>query len=261
MNEIKVLDHGYVRLIESWGSDRAIIEAARMSTQKGFLGWSASCEACQGSGCVKDTVTDAYFDCPACDGTGNKPGDEKLLRFLWEKHHTTPFEFGGMIIEVAAPIFVFREWHRHRTQSFNEASARYAPLPDVNFAPTVDRCTRVSATNRQAGAAGGSGEVTEEVARLWLGRLLDTYAYAEETYQEGLAAGIPKEIARVVLPVGRYSKMRASANLLNWLRFERLRLGKDAQEEIREYAQAVHMILTGLFPRTLALFDEERASK
>src|SRR6185295_451000 len=97
-----VLDRGYVRLVDVWGSDRTIIEAARMSTGKGFLGW----------------------------GDEGKPGDEKLLRFLWENKHATPFEMAGATFEIEAPIFVFREWHRHRTQSYNEMSARYTPLPD-----------------------------------------------------------------------------------------------------------------------------------
>ena len=91
-NEVNVLDMGYVRLIESWGSDERIIESARMSTAKGFLGW----------------------------GTPDAPGDEKLLKFLWDKQHATPFEMAGLVVEVKAPIVVFREWHRHRTQSYNE---------------------------------------------------------------------------------------------------------------------------------------------
>ena len=82
--EIPILDHGYLKLIEHWGSDERIIESARMSTNKGFLGW----------------------------GTGDKPGDEKLLRYLYEHKHMTPFEMAGLIIEVKAPIMVFREWHR-----------------------------------------------------------------------------------------------------------------------------------------------------
>src|ERR1044071_9645751 len=92
MTKISVLDSGYVELVEVWGSDERIIESARMSTDKGFNGW----------------------------GTDEKPGDEKLLRYLYEHKHMTPFEMGGMIIEVQAPIFIFREWHRHRTQSYNE---------------------------------------------------------------------------------------------------------------------------------------------
>ena len=112
MSKVTILDHGYIEPIEHWGSDERIIEAARMSTAKGFLGW----------------------------GTPDAPGDEKLLRFLWENKHQTPFEMAGLTIEVQAPIFVFREWHRHRVPfGYNEMSARYTPLPDVNYIPSVER--------------------------------------------------------------------------------------------------------------------------
>jgi len=123
--KIEVLDHGYVERIEAWGYgrdghtqpnvrasvegeesgvflepdyERGIIEAARQSTQGSFRGWDE---------------------------------DQRLLKYLHEHRHATPFEFAGMVVEVQAPIFVFREWHRHRTQSYNEMSARYAPLPDL----------------------------------------------------------------------------------------------------------------------------------
>lgn len=133
-----ILDHGYVKHIESWGSDQSIIEAARMSTDKGFLGWEPIvCEKCGGLG--DDNVTYKFHSCTACNGTGRIGGDEKLLRYLYENKHHTPFEMAGLIIEVQAPIFVFREWHRHRTQSYNEMRARYVPLPDVNYIPTIER--------------------------------------------------------------------------------------------------------------------------
>lgn len=115
--KVQVLDHGYVELIEAWGTGRdgvssdpggehrfdlevGIIEAARQSTAKGFQGWES---------------------------------DAKLLKYLYDHKHDTPFEFAGMVIEVQAPIFVFREWHRHRTQSYNEMSARYTPRHSRTF--------------------------------------------------------------------------------------------------------------------------------
>lgn len=101
--KINVLDHGYVQYIEHWGSDERIIEAARMSTDGGFRGWGP--KPCGVAG------HEPWMTCPC-----NKAGDEKLLRFLYEHKHMTPFEMAGMVIEVQAPIMVFREWHRHRTQ-------------------------------------------------------------------------------------------------------------------------------------------------
>lgn len=525
---ISLLDHGYLSVIETWGSDERIIEAARMSTGKGFLGW----------------------------GTPEKPGDEKLLRYLYENRHSTPFEMAGMVIEVQAPIFVFREWHRHRTQclgpdtlvhfdapksrcnrrfvykmriedvwkkwqpttrssrperqtnplwprsriqamqlrcadeeqreightrivdvikgepkpmirvtaasgrqltatrahkvltsigwatlgeavdrhlllmlegttrgklsgwetppidetcekwrpivgwagthevsdmgrvrrfncqpkkstvgdngylcvslnrpgeqvlrtvhglvmeafigpyqegckhirhaddnrqnarltnlsygneqdnaddrvrsdrqqrlvgvfeeivdvqdvglqstydisvegpwhnfiaegfvvhnSYNEMSARYVPLPDVNYIPSVERLmTNAGGGNRQAGTVAGAGVLTESAAESFQIALRKSYAAAEALYQEALSAGVPKELARIHLPVGRYSRMRASANLRNWLAFLTLRHDSKAQFEIRTYAEALSGELTKIFPRTMQLFIEGRAA-
>lgn len=220
---MKVLDHGSVDLVEHWGSDERIIEAARMSTRKGFNGW---------------------------------PQDERLLRYLWENKHSTPFEMAGAVIEVQAPIFVFREWHRHRSQSFNEASARYAPVPDVVYVPTVERLMMQSSANKQANKADGAVDLTEEGAASFQLALCANYRSSEATYRAALRNGVPKELARLVLPVARYSRMRASANLRNWLAFLTLRMAPNAQWEFQQFADAVHETLVPLFPRSMALFDE-----
>lgn len=227
---MKVLDHGYVNFIESWGSDERIVESARMSTDKGFLGW----------------------------GTADSPGDEKLLRYLYKNAHSTPFEFAGMVIEIQAPIAVFREWHRHRTQSYAELSARYTAMPYLNYLPDIDRCLIVNAKNKQAGKVAGADELTHESALEWLGELVEVYEHAEVVYQSGLKRGIPKEVARMPIPVGRYSRMRAQANLRNWLAFLTLRMAPEAQWEIRQYANAVAELIQERFPRTYALFCEGR---
>lgn len=229
MMDSLVLDHGYVKFIESWGSDEAIICAARMSTSKSFLGW----------------------------GTNEKPGDEKLLKYLYENKHSTPFEMAGLVIEVQAPIFCFREWHRHRTQSYSELSARYTPLPDLNYVPTVERLLLNSKTNKQAGTIKDAKELTEAGAQAFREELDRMYNLQEAMYQHSLRSGVPKELARIMLPVGRYSRMRASANLRNWMLFMTLRLAPGAQYEIREYAKAVAKILREIFPRTMELFDAE----
>ncbi len=230
--EQRVLDHGYVKLIETWGSDERIIEAARMSTNKGFNGW----------------------------GTPEKPGDEKLLGYLWRHKHATPFEMAGMIIEVQAPIFVFREWHRHRTQSYNEMSARYTPLPDLNYIPTVERLMiNAGGTNKQAGTVVGADALTEQSAHAFRMRLTGVYEAQQSLYEQALADGVPKELARIHLPVGRYSRMRASANLRNWLAFLSLRLDEGAQWEIRQYANAVGELVARNYPRSWELFCEGRS--
>lgn len=182
-------------------------------------------------------------------------GDEKLLCYLWEHKHHTPFEMAGMTIEVQAPIFVFREWHRHRTQGYNEMSARYTPLPNVNYIPSVERLMMNSKTNKQAGVIKGADELTEQGAAIYQMQLERMYADQESLYQRALQNGIPKELARIHLPVGRYSRMRATANLRNWLAFLKLRMPNDAQYEIRMFANVVAQLIEEKFPRTYALFS------
>jgi thymidylate synthase (FAD) len=222
---VNVLDHGYVDLVETWGSDERIIEAARMSTGKGFLGWDK---------------------------------DEKLFAYLYNNKHMTPFEMAGMTIEVKAPIFVFREWHRHRTQSYNEMSARYIPLPNENYHPHLDNLldrANFSTTNKQAQNNGTS--VSMKTALLWLDELNNAYMETQRVYDLGIKIGIPKELARLPVPVARYSRMRASANLRNWLAFLTLRSAPAAQWEIRQYAIAAGELIESAFPRTWALFAKE----
>lgn len=549
-DDVKVLDHGYVRLIETWGSDERVIESARMSTGKGFLGWGPKqicswCKAPEGdSGKCGVGGPHVYTD--------GHPGDEKLLRFLYENAHSTPFEMAGLVLEIQAPIFIFREWHRHRTQclgpdtlvhfdspksrdnrrfvykmriediwkkwqptkraarperqvnalwprsrlqamqlrclheedreighsrivdvirgepkamlrvttasgrsltatpahrvltnegwatlgeavaskslltlegttrakasrwdvpnatyaeewrpivgwesvyevsnygrvrrigcepkrlvvggneydavalnrsgeqatrtvhtlvleafvgpagtgevrhldsnrannhldnlawgtatenardrvladrqqrlvptfenvvsvedmgelptfdlsvegpwhnfiadgfvvhnSYSEMSARYTPLPDVNYVPTIDRLMmNASATNKQAGTVAGAASLDVASAEVFQLELRDSYEAAETLYRKALAAGVPKELARIHLPVGRYSRMRASANLRNWLGFLTLRMAPNAQWEIREYSNAVGGFIASAFPRTWELFAQPRA--
>jgi len=249
-----ILDHGYLQQIECWGSDESIIEAARMSTGKGFRDWGP------------------YTECTICghwwiDGDGNaclnpshehrraEKGDAGLLSYLHSHKHATPFEMAGMVIEVQAPIMVFREWHRHRTQSYNEMSARYTPLPDKNYIPTVERLLLNSKTNKQAGVIKGAEELTEEKAELFRRQLQKEYGNQELLYQWALSSGVPKELARVHLPVGRYSRMRACANLRNWLAFLTLRMDPAAQFEIRQFAHAVGDLIVANHPKTWELFS------
>lgn len=227
--KIQILDHGYVKLIRWWGSDEEIVETARMSTGKGFLGW----------------------------GTGQSPGDEKLLRYLYINKHSTPFEFAGMTAEVQAPLMVFREWHRHRTQSYSERSARYAPLPDCNYMPSIERLMASNKSkNKQAGTLAGADELTLESAVEWQSELATAYEHCEGAYLSGLRRGVPKELARLAVPVGRYSTMRASTDLRNWLAFATLRSAEGAQQEIREYSDGIVSLLKMHFPRTIELFEE-----
>lgn len=253
--EINVLDKGYIKLIEIWGSDERIIEAARMSTDKGFQGWGPKHQkGCSGDKSQEGRIAYHYPD-RLFDGC-QEAGDEKLLKYLYMNKHDTPFEMAGLIFEIKAPIFVFREWHRHRTQSYNEMSARYTPLPDEDYCPTVERVLMVQGPNKQAQGIGA--ELTHEKAIGWLDMLSEQYDATEALYQYSLNIGIPKELARLPLAVGRYSKMRASANLRNWLAFLTLRSAPAAQWEIRQYAIEVGKIIAEWFPRTWELYAAGR---
>jgi thymidylate synthase (FAD) len=260
MERINLLDHGYMQYIDHCGSDEGIVEAARMSTDKGFRSWEPYVECTE---CGKWWLVGWQPLCEHPDQNWRKVprGDMGLLSYLRANRHTTPFEMGTIIIECQAPIMVYREWHRHRTQSYNELSARYTPLPDVNYVPTVERLMLNSKTNKQAGVAKGAETLDETAAESYRKRLVEMYMAQEALYQYALNRGVPKELARVHLPVGRYSRMRASANLKNWLDFMTLRSdsteqGKKAQWEIRQYANAVGTIIAELFPKTWQLFVE-----
>ncbi len=550
---VELLDYGYLDLVETWGSDECIIEAARMSTAKGFLGWGPKHDrACIHSRFGDDDWNDStrasynrtYGEDPPCT-CEPKPGDEKLLRYLWEHDHATPFEMAGATFEVKAPIFMFREWHRHRVPfGYNELclsgdteitcigsggltqhytiehiykmkhegvvdhvqpgsslppgftrngysragtpvlrhrrlkhrteaytrvrilpscqhrtlrvldegneifttspmldvweagvkdvfmvktrnghaikasvnhpfytregwkkvgqlrpgdmlaanglvavmerpvppslragigvwtsmmrsrligdedvcyvcggrfefddlhldhvvpvvvelrraldeenlkpickichrrktneeqklrqaktglglrwvlidgkperigkemtydievdgphknfvanglvvhnSARYTPLPDENYCPTVERVVEGSLATRNKQASSVAGPCNESAAEAWLESLRSLYHYTQGVYERGLEVGVPKELARLAIPVARYSRMRATGNLRGWLAFLKLRNAPTAQWEIRQYATALQAMLAEKFPRTLALFEEVR---
>lgn len=260
----KVLDHGYIEPVEFWGSDERVIESARMSVGRGFISWDAysRCKKCDH---IRQVGDETICEFPAPPGSTHDwqhypNGDGGLLKTLYRNRHTTPFEMCGATFELEAPIMVYREWHRHRTQSYAEMSARYTPLPNTNYIPTKERCMFSGGSNKQAQSVEGT-VLSENACLNWLESLEHAYAHCERTYQHGLKLGVPKELARLIVPVGRYSRMRASANLLNWIRFLTLRLPDSAQWEIRQYAGQVCEMLSSKFPKTMALFGEELISK
>lgn len=230
--QIDILDHGYIRYVEHWGSDARIIESARMSTNKGFQGW----------------------------GTEAIPGDEKLLKFLYSHKHMTPFEMCGLTIEVQAPIFVFREWHRHRTQSYNEMSGRYTQMPNLHYVPSVERIKSACKASANKQEAGSGQEISDENCQELQACIAKIQQQSYDQYEWMLRLGLSKELARLNTPVSRYSRMRAQANLRNWLAFLTLRMDKSAQYEIRQYANAVGSLIEQVFPRTWQLFVDGIAS-
>lgn len=221
MSKIDVLDHGFVRLVDHMGDDLSVVRSARVSY-------------------------DAEWR------TGEDAGkDEKLIRYLMRNKHTSPFEAVTFTFEVKAPIFVFRQWHRHRTWSFNEVSARYSELPGEFYIPELDQITTQSKDNKQMRTKERN---TQD--RYIQVNMLGCNRNAFATYKEMLKSGCPRELARSVLPVATYSHMFATVDLHNLFHFLRLRLHEHAQYEIRVYAEAILDLIKPIVPVSLSAFKE-----
>ena len=264
--EFKVLDHGYIRVIDWMGTDESIIEAARMSTGKMFTDWDPY-EKCEKCGAVEKSdgsmfiptsreVPKSTLTPPLCKHEWKKqPGDANLLDYLWRHLHTSPFEFCELHIEVNAPILVWRQWHRHRTQSYNEASARYAKMSSDHYLPTADRFKPKVTSNKQESSAKGASQISEEEDWMAAAEVEQMNGYAH--YEAMVDAGVPNEIARINSPVSRYSKCRVKTDLKNWFGFLALRMEAHAQWEIRQYANVIgDKIIAELFPRAWYVFVE-----
>ena len=220
-NSIKVLDHGHIRLVDHMGNDLSIVRTARVSYDADWR-------------------------------SGEDEGkDGKLIGYLLKNHHTTPFEAVTFTFEVKAPLFVFRQWHRHRMWSYNEVSARYTELPEEFYVPELDQITSQHESNKQmrTDAQNPQALLIQSYMRK---SMMDAFAL----YKELLAQGAPRELARAVLPCSTYSRMFATVNLHNLFHFLRLRLHEHAQMEIRVYAQAMLELVTPIVPSAVAAFKE-----
>lgn len=218
---IHLLDHGHVRLVESMGSDLSIVRNARVSY-------------------------DAEWRAGEDEGK-----DAKLLNYLVKNRHTSPFESCVFTFDVKAPIFVLRQWHRHRTWSFNEISARYAELPEEFYVPELEQITTQSASNKQM----RTDDVNPHRVNLQAA-IRQQSAESFATYKYLIDHGCPRELARSVLPVGTYSHMFATVDLHNLMGFLRLRLHEHSQYEIRVYAEAMLKLIEPIVPISVAAFRE-----
>jgi thymidylate synthase (FAD) len=220
---IDLLDHGFVQLIDSMGDDLSVVRAARVS-----------------------------FDAAARAGD-DRGKDKRLIGRLWKDRHTSPFEAVTFQFEVKAPIFVLRQWMRHRTWSYNEVSARYRELPEEFYVPCPEIIGVQSKDNKQGRdlTAPIDRAESEESARI----IEDTCRLAFQRYKVLLERGVPREVARSVLPVATYSHMFASVNLLNLLRFLSLRSAADAQPEIQVYAVAMRDLVREIVPTCVEAWE------
>jgi thymidylate synthase (FAD) len=215
---IRVLDHGFVRLVDYMGNDAAIVQAARVS-------YGA--------------------------GTKKRSEDAALIRYLLRHKHTSPFEMVEVKLHVKAPIFVARQWVRHRTASANEISGRYSILSDEMYLPDDTQISFQSGDNKQGrSAAEVPPEVRARVRELLLAGQREAYA----GYQEMIDAEIARELARIALPLSVYTEWYWKIDLHNLFHFLALRLDPHAQFEIRIYAEAIALIVERLAPVAYGAF-------
>jgi thymidylate synthase (FAD) len=217
-NTIRVLDHGFVRLDDAMADDLSVVNGARVSFAR-----------------HKDEM-DA--------------SDEGLIRFLMRDRHGSPFEHNAFRFHVRCPMFVAREWFRHRIGSFNEFSMRYAKASDDFYVPAAED------VRTQVGKPGAYTfeTVSPEVAEATREQLQAVYEAAYATYTRLVDEGIAREIARCVLPVGAYTEFYWTVNARALMNFVSLRAAETAQREIRRYAEAVETFLAAQMPVTHAAF-------
>lgn len=220
---INVLDHGFVRLIDYMGNDAAIVQAARVSYG---------------------------------EGTKKRSEDAALIRYLLRHRHTSPFEMVDIKLHIKAPIFVARQWVRHRTASMNEISGRYSILPEELYLPDDTQISFQSSDNKQGRS---TTDVPEPLRRRVHDLLLVGQREAYAGYQELIDAEIARELARITLPLSVYTEWYWKMNLHNLFHFLSLRVDPHAQFEIRIYAEAICLILQRLAPVAYQAFvDYER---
>ena len=232
---IKVLDHGYVRLVDFMGSDERIVEAARISYNSPSKG---------------------------------EAQDKKLLRYLYKNSHTSPFEQVKIALNIKMPIFIMRQYVRHRMQNLNEVSARYTQLPNEFYIPSNWR--RQDLKNKQGSVIGedfnpdvnvivieGCSEKTIPATKA----LTDHCYRSYDLYEEMIKSGIAREMARMVLPVNIYTEIYTTWDLKNLLHFIALRDDSHAQAEIQEYGKAIKEICNDIFPWTMEVYEEIQSNK
>jgi thymidylate synthase (FAD) len=217
-NTIRVLDHGLVRLDDAMASDLSVVNGARVSFAR--------------------------------HKTEMDESDEGLIRFLMRERHASPFEHSVFRFHVRAPLFVAREWFRHRFSSFNEFSMRYAKATDDFYVPEPED------VRSQVGKPGAYSfePVEPELAETAREELRSVYEEAYSTYTRLVDLGIARELARLVMPMGAYTEFYWTVNARSLMNFVSLRAAESAQREIRRYAEACERFFAEKMPVTHAAF-------
>jgi thymidylate synthase (FAD) len=218
--EFPVLDKGFVRLVDYLGGDSRVVQAARVSYG---------------------------------DGTKSSREDSSLIDYLLRNEHTSPFEQVVLTFHVKLPVFVARQWIRHRTARVNEISGRYSVLKDEFFAPPAEDLAFQSSDNKQ----GRAEEVLGDAAEI-LGGMKEAQERAYREYTALIERGLARELARINLPLSIYTEWYWQIDLHNLFRFLELRLDAHAQKEIRLYARRLFELTRTVAPLCCASFERHR---
>ncbi len=221
----EVLDHGFVRVIDYMGDDAAICQAARVSYGR---------------------------------GTKSVTNDEGLIRYLMRHWHSTPFEMCEVKFHVKLPIFVARQWIRHRTANVNEYSARYSILDREFYIPAPEHLAAQSVVNNQGRGAVLEGAEAARVLELLKADANRAYDHYEAMISQEGQQGLARELARMNLPANIYTQWYWKIDLHNLFHFLRLRADSHAQYEIRVYAEAICRIVADWVPFAYAAFEDYR---
>ena len=227
-NQIKVLDKGFIRVVDYMGNDSSIVQAARVSYGK---------------------------------GTKKKSLDEGLIRYLLRHKHTTPFEMCEIKLHVKLPIFIARQWIRHRTANINEYSARYSILEDEFYIPKTANLAKQSATNKQGRSQELDSNLAKKIIKILkedAERNYNNYLWMlnEEEYEEynNTREGLSRELARINLTLNTYTQWYWKVDLHNFMHFLSLRADSHSQLEIRAYADILIDLLKKWVPTTYKAF-------
>lgn len=222
-------DKGSIRLVDYMGNDLSVIRAARVSHN---ADWRTGEEEIKDSG---------------------------LINYLMKNRHTTPFEMVEFTFEVKAPIFVIRQWHRHRTWSYNEVSARYTKLDEGFYIPMFEHIGMQSKDNKQVRDLQDWNNLNQEdkdksvsISAIISGQSKQSF----EQYENLIKMGCPRELARSVLPVNAYTRMFAKVDLKNLLHFISLRSHSHAQWEIQQYSNAMLEMIEQVVPVSVSAFKK-----
>ena len=221
----KVLDHGFVRVVDYMGDDAAIVQAARVSYGAG---------------------TKAARD------------DSGLIRYLMRHWHSTPFEMCEIKLHVKLPVFVARQWIRHRTANVNEYSARYSILDREFYIPAAEDLAAQSVVNNQGRGEALTGEEAARVLRYLQDDAARSYDHYEEMISQDGQQGLARELARMNLPANIYTQWYWKVDLHNLFHFLRLRADAHAQYEIRVYAEQMCKLVADWVPAAYGAFEDYR---